>query len=77
MVLTRLAWFLLIGIAIFGAFQSIVQWRIFAILIFYIVYFNVMYALVSHAEARYMLPVLPFYFLFFALGIQRLNKDTI
>ena len=58
---------------VIGVWTSIVfhlrAWRTWGLPIFLITYVTIMYALFTHAEPRYLMPVMPFYALFFAGGI--------
>ena len=71
-------WFIFLGIALYGLFAKIftrdARWFLLA---FFIVYYNIMHALFTHAEARYILTMLPLYFLFFAEGFRRMMSKTI
>lgn len=75
MLFIRIMWFSWIGVAGYGVYRALRSrlWNAWMILAF-IVYFNGMYALVSHAEARYILPVLPFYFIFFVFALHEFYK---
>lgn len=68
--LIRGAWFAFLGIALFGIFSHIKDWRVWGLLALCILYINGMYAFLTHAEVRYILIVMPFYFLFFAEGLR-------
>ncbi|MEK9166522.1 MAG: glycosyltransferase family 39 protein, partial [Patescibacteria group bacterium] len=67
LVSAHLAWLIFVGTVIYMLFRSLKDWRNRGIILFLILYFNGMYALLTHAEARYILPVIPFYFLLLAL----------
>ncbi len=60
-------WLVFAGIVIYASVRSLKNWKKISIMLFLILYVNGTYALLTHAEARYILPVLPFYFLLFAL----------
>lgn len=75
----RLLWYIMIAAALIGAIQCVtyagekrtrVSLALLCMLAL-IVYINGMYALVSHAEVRYLLPVMPLYFLFAVLYVHR------
>ena len=69
-------WFSFVGVClVYGAKElwKIIRERMFsnmAWLISLTLYFNIMYSVFTHAEVRYILPVMPIYFLFFGLCVQ-------
>lgn len=63
----RSIWYIFLGVVIYTGIRAIRRWRQFGIMLLLIVYMNGAYALVSHAEARFILPVMPFYFLLLAI----------
>ncbi|OGZ43244.1 MAG: hypothetical protein A3J55_02520 [Candidatus Ryanbacteria bacterium RIFCSPHIGHO2_02_FULL_45_17b] len=68
----RAGWLLFLGVVVYAAVQA---WRTrnrrWFILIFFTIYVNIAYALViTPIEPRFLVPVLPFYFIFFVVGIQ-------
>lgn len=71
------AWYLFVAGVFFGIVQRIrkegliSRWTLPLALI---IYTNGIYALLSHAEARYLFPAMPFYFLFFSAFIASLFK---
>lgn len=79
----RLPWYAFVGLAWWAAARVIYNgWRRasalvwMAVLIFYT---NAIYALLAHAEVRYALVIMPFYFLFFILffAIRRGREATV
>lgn len=70
--LIRGAWFAFLGVVLFGIFSHIKDWRAWGLLTLCIIYINGMYAFLTHAEVRYILIVMPFYFLFFTEGLRLL-----
>lgn len=67
----RFLWYVFLG-AVFYAFWKVKKdWSSWGLILFLVVYFNGMYALASHAEARYIVPILPFYFLFAVVAFKR------
>lgn len=76
MVGTRLVWFSFVGTAIYGAYRALRNnWRLSLTLVVLVLYFNGMYALVSHAETRYVVPVLPLYFVFCVYAVELLVRQ--
>lgn len=70
--LIRGAWFAFLGIVLFGIFSHIKDWRVWGLSAFIVIYINGMYAFLTHAEVRYILMAMPFYFLFFTEGLRLL-----
>ncbi|PJE64605.1 MAG: hypothetical protein COU90_02075 [Candidatus Ryanbacteria bacterium CG10_big_fil_rev_8_21_14_0_10_43_42] len=68
----RTGWLLFLGVAVYGMVQAWKsydrRWHVF---IFLVLYVNIIYALIiAPVEPRFLVPVLPFYFLFFVMGIH-------
>lgn len=64
------SWYLFVIAAWISAWYYLRAWRTWGLFLFVIGYVNIMYALFTHAEPRYLMPVMPFYFLFFAGGLN-------
>ncbi len=75
MLFARLIWFLFLGLVLYGFRQVARNWFLFLPILFFILYVNSVYALVSHAEARYIVPILPFYFLLATIAFRLLRKQ--
>lgn len=71
-IVIRLAWLGALALAAIGILARRRQWRLWGLPFLLILYFNGMYAFFTHAEARYILPVMPFYFLFLTEGVRLL-----
>jgi hypothetical protein len=66
----RCVWLLflvLVAIAMWVHRKEGFSWEIMAIII---LYYNAMYSIFTQAEARYLLTVMPFYFIFFIEGLR-------
>lgn len=63
----RSVWYVFLSVVIYVGVRMIRKWQYFGIILLLIVYMNGAYALVSHAEARFILPIMPFYFLLLAI----------
>lgn len=71
LLLVRMFWFIFLGISVSGLFLALKkEWRTWSLIIFLVIYFNSAYALVSHGEARFVIPIIPFYFLFAVFWYQ-------
>ena len=75
-------WFGFMFISLWCAFKAgwnIVRKREFSDMIWIVLlifYFNFMYSVFAHAEVRYLLPVMPFYFLFFTFFLRSGRNDV-
>lgn len=70
--LIRGAWFVFLCVVFFGIFFHMKDWRTWGLPALCIIYINSMYAFLTHAEVRYILIAMPFYFFFFAEGLRLL-----
>lgn len=66
----RIAWFLFVIAALFAAAAYLNAWAGLSMLALFVFYHNAMFIFLSHAEVRYLLAAMPFYFLFFAEGLR-------
>ena len=69
-----IAWYALMAIVFWSYLKKIKDWPEWGLILIVIPYVVVMYALVSHAETRYLLPVAPLYFLFFSVWMEPFLK---
>ncbi|MEK7576126.1 MAG: glycosyltransferase family 39 protein [Patescibacteria group bacterium] len=68
----HLVWLIFIFVVVFGVILAIrMDWKKWFLILFFILYFNGTYALLTHAEARYIIPVIPFYFFLVVVCWQR------
>ena len=72
-VIIRLVWFSFLALVLFGIVRHSKDWRLWGIIALLILYYNGTHALLTHGEARYLLTVMPLYFLFFASSVQFLG----
>jgi 4-amino-4-deoxy-L-arabinose transferase-like glycosyltransferase len=71
----RLAWSLFLGLVVLGVYQSLRDNpRLWIFIVLLVVYYNGIQALFTHAEARYIATVMPFYFLLASLSISIIFK---
>lgn len=68
----RFLWLLFLLLAFYALFRHSRDWYTWGILLFFVLYYNGMHSVFTHAEARYLFTILPFYFLFFTEGIRLL-----
>lgn len=66
----RIAWFLFVIATLFTAAVYLSAWTELSIIAFFVFYHNAMFIFLSHAEVRYLLAAMPFYFLFFAVFLR-------
>ncbi|HEY4497150.1 MAG TPA: hypothetical protein VJC20_00105 [Candidatus Paceibacterota bacterium] len=69
-----LVWYAFIAAVFWNYVNRIKDWQSWGVILALIPYSVVMYALISHSEARYLLPVMPFYFLLFSTFVVSLYK---
>lgn len=69
-----IAWYMFIALVWWSYVKRIKAWKQWGIILLIIPYLIVIYALVSHSETRYLLPVMPFYFLLFSSFIVPILK---
>jgi hypothetical protein len=71
----RICWYLALLLVAWGAVLLFRSYYPVAVLIVGVMlYINIMYPLVSHSEARYKLPVMPFYILSAVYAIEEIRK---
>lgn len=70
--LIRLLWYFFLAVVAIGAVSSWSSRQPIMLLLLFILFFIAAHGmLVAPIESRFLVPVLPFYFLFFAIGIRR------
>lgn len=57
----RICWYVFVFLAFAGLISHIRDWQFWGILILFVLCVNVFYGVFTHAEARYLLTVIPFY----------------
>ena len=63
-------WIIFLLVTLFAAIKHLKDWRVWGVVFFIILYINGTYSFLTHAEARYLVSILPFYFLFFTEGLR-------
>ncbi len=66
----RTVWYVFLALVVYGIFRHIWKWPVWGFLAVVIFYYNFMYSFFTHAEVRYVLTVMPLYFLFFVAGVR-------
>ncbi|OGZ42317.1 MAG: hypothetical protein A3C80_00590 [Candidatus Ryanbacteria bacterium RIFCSPHIGHO2_02_FULL_45_43] len=66
----RLIWLFFLTLVLYAIARHWREWETWGILILLLLYYNSMHALLTHGEARYVVTVMPFYFLLFAEGFR-------
>jgi len=72
-----ITWFLFVAIVFYAFYKKIHLWKSWGVMLVLIFCFNALYILASHAEARYVLPVMPFYFLLFGDFLANIKKISL
>jgi hypothetical protein len=70
----RLLWYAFLALVIFGIIRHAKDWRMWGLVALIVIYYNVMYAFLTHAEVRYILTAIPFYLIFFTDSIRFLYE---
>src|SRR3989344_3717288 len=73
LLLLRSLWFVFLGFVVVGILYALKSWRDWFTIIWLVVFTNGMYALVSHGEARFIVPIIPFYFLLATFAYYKLR----
>lgn len=66
----RIAWFLFVIVTLCTAAVYLNAWAGLSVLALFVFYHNAMHIFLTHAEVRYLLAAMPFYFLFFAICLK-------
>src|SRR3989344_3245073 len=66
----RIIWFMFLVVVLYAMIKHIRDWSTWGILFLVIFYYNGAHAFLTHALARYILVILPFYFIFFTEGVR-------
>lgn len=72
----RFAWFLFFFFVALGIIRSVENWRSWIWILMVIFYFNLVYSAL-HAIPRYALPIYPFYFILFFVGLFQCLKHIL
>lgn len=75
LILLRSLWFMFLGLVVVGMIYALKSWREWFTIIWLVIFMNGMYALVSHGEARFIIPVIPFYFLLATFACYKLKTE--
>lgn len=70
----RIPWHLFVIVTFFSAVTYLGAWAGLSVLALFVFYHNAMFIFLSHAEVRYLLAAMPFYFLFFVEGLRILYQ---
>lgn len=73
LIVLRLAYWILAGGVIFGLIKSLKDFNKFALILAFIVYFNLIYSFLFGLP-RYAIPIYPFYILLFVIGLSSFFK---
>lgn len=66
----RIPWFLFVAVTLITAVTYLRAWAGLSVLALFVLYHNAMYIFLTHAEVRYLLAAMPFYFLFFTIFLE-------
>jgi hypothetical protein len=73
--LIRGTWYIFLGFVIYGMYRAIFEKCDVGVLVLLILFFNGAHVfLIAPTEPRFIMPVLPFYFIFFILGLYHIIK---
>lgn len=66
----RIPWFLFVAATLITAAAHLRAWAGLSVFALFVFYHNVTHIFLTHAEVRYLLAAMPFYFLFFAIFLR-------
>jgi len=66
----RLVWLSVILLAVYAIARHLKDWKTWGLISLLFLYYNGANALLTHAEARYVLVIMPFYFILFTEGLR-------
>lgn len=70
----RAVWYIFLAVVVYGLILKVYEWKTSGFVITWILLYNFFYAFFTHNEARYLIPIWPFYLLFFVIGLQAIMK---
>lgn len=70
----RLFGYAVLALIIYGIFLHYRKWRIWGMVLFWILFYNLFYAFFTHNEVRYMLPLWPLYLLYATAGLMAIRQ---
>ncbi len=72
----RILWYAFLAAVLYGAAITARDWRRWGIIFIWIFGYNILYAFFTHNEARYMVPLFPFYFMFFTAALFAMRRGS-
>lgn len=72
LVFLRIIGYAFLALVIYGIFLHYKEWRVWGMITFWILFYNLFYAFFTHNEPRYMLPLWPLYLLFTTAALHML-----
>jgi hypothetical protein len=65
----RLLWYIFLSFVLYGAVRNAFSWKLWGMILIWVFGYNLLYAFFTHNEARYMIPLFPYYYLLFTIAI--------